>query len=550
MFKKSVILKKQRAVPVAESQKPPQAKLHNRSYNTSLLVAFGEFYCCGCSYNCYLGNIRLSYKDKNKNGSIETGVKTIWQDDFESASGWDGSGASWGWSLTEFDTQKKHKGNYSARVEAPQGHSRVTHSNEWVQIQNSEPTDYIYSCWAYSESPVIRLGLAMKEDGETEYLTLFDDIRDYNRMNKWVYIEKRVTVPAHITSINLRLESGAWGNRVGSVWFDDVKIVELSKGDTEIVEEKNYYPFGLKHKGYNNVVNGTENNYFTYNGKELEEELGKNTLAFQWRDYDPAIARFNKIDRFAEKYYQENPYHFSGNNPIIFREIAGDSVTLARVVVHDKVNNTNHQQTITNELQNVTGLTLTVDANTGVLGYAKDANGNAIISSTTDANGNVTQNGSASARTDLMGVIDANGVIDVGIDANRSTTNGPANSITLGESQIDGFVNGTPSQLNDRTMGYGMTLMHEFEHTQIGGLNKDPTDPTSTTSTGPVVNRVNVYRNELDNNPNNAGARPYGQRSQIYATPNSSGSGGSIRFKYQTTNSRGRTVNRTATIRY
>jgi len=27
---------------------------------------------------------------------------------------------------------------------------------------------------------------------------------------------------------------------------------------TEIIEEKNYYPFGLEHKGYNNVVTSTD----------------------------------------------------------------------------------------------------------------------------------------------------------------------------------------------------------------------------------------------------------------------------------------------------
>ena len=73
-------------------------------------------------------------------------------------------------------------------------------------------------------------------------------------------------------------------------------------------------------------MNGTENKYQTFQGQELEEELGKNTLAYQWRDYDPAIARFNKIDRFAEKYYSSTPYHFADNNPIFFREIAGDSI--------------------------------------------------------------------------------------------------------------------------------------------------------------------------------------------------------------------------------
>lgn len=74
------------------------------------------------------------------------------------------------------------------------------------------------------------------------------------------------------------------------------------------------------------MINGTENNYQTFQGQEEEKELGKNTYAFQWRDYDPAIARFNKIDRFAEKYYSITPYHFAANNPVFFNEIAGDSI--------------------------------------------------------------------------------------------------------------------------------------------------------------------------------------------------------------------------------
>ncbi len=73
-------------------------------------------------------------------------------------------------------------------------------------------------------------------------------------------------------------------------------------------------------------MSGTENNYQTYQGQELEEELGKDTYAYQWRDYDPAIARFNKVDRFAEKYVSHSPYAFVKNNPIRFREIAGDSI--------------------------------------------------------------------------------------------------------------------------------------------------------------------------------------------------------------------------------
>lgn len=77
------------------------------------------------------------------------------------------------------------------------------------------------------------------------------------------------------------------------------------------------------------MINGTENNNQTFQGQEEEKELGKNTYAFQWRDYDPAIARFNKIDRFAEKYYDQSPYNFTKNSPMVFQEVKGDSIKVS-----------------------------------------------------------------------------------------------------------------------------------------------------------------------------------------------------------------------------
>ncbi|MEP2236818.1 MAG: DUF6443 domain-containing protein, partial [Maribacter sp.] len=94
---------------------------------------------------------------------------------------------------------------------------------------------------------------------------------------------------------------------------------------TEIVKESNYYPFGLEHKGYNNVVNGTEHPY-TYNGKEKQEELGLNWLDYGRRNYDPAIGRFFNEDRFAEKYHSKTPYQYAANNPIKFVDVMGDSI--------------------------------------------------------------------------------------------------------------------------------------------------------------------------------------------------------------------------------
>jgi len=101
---------------------------------------------------------------------------------------------------------------------------------------------------------------------------------------------------------------------------------------TEILSENNYYPGGLLQKGYNNVVSSNANSSaekYKYQGQELEEELGKDTYAFQWRDYDPATLRFGKIDRFAEKYYDQSPYSFSQNNPVVFQEVKGDSIKVS-----------------------------------------------------------------------------------------------------------------------------------------------------------------------------------------------------------------------------
>jgi len=97
----------------------------------------------------------------------------------------------------------------------------------------------------------------------------------------------------------------------------------------EIIEENNHYPFGLQQKGYNNNVSSLGNSTakkWKYANEEFEEDLGLNTVSYGRRDYDPTIGRFNKMDRFAEKYRSDNPYHFTLNNPILLREVQGDSV--------------------------------------------------------------------------------------------------------------------------------------------------------------------------------------------------------------------------------
>jgi len=87
-----------------------------------------------------------------------------------------------------------------------------------------------------------------------------------------------------------------------------------------VLEENNYYPFGLKHEGYNY----TSGNPDQYNGKELQDDTGM--LDYGWRQYMPDLGRWNGIDQLAESYYLASPYAYVLNNPISFIDPDGRAV--------------------------------------------------------------------------------------------------------------------------------------------------------------------------------------------------------------------------------
>lgn len=70
---------------------------------------------------------------------------------------------------------------------------------------------------------------------------------------------------------------------------------DSTTGSLKILEENNYYPFGLKHNSYN-VDNFQPGYKFKYNGKELQDELGLNMYDYGWRNYMPDIGRWSQSD--------------------------------------------------------------------------------------------------------------------------------------------------------------------------------------------------------------------------------------------------------------
>lgn len=95
-----------------------------------------------------------------------------------------------------------------------------------------------------------------------------------------------------------------------------LSYVKNASNVLEIIEENNYYPFGLKHKGYNDYV--TTSNKYKYNGKELQDELNLNVYDYGARNYDPALGRWMNIDPLAEKSRRFSSYAYALNNPLRF----------------------------------------------------------------------------------------------------------------------------------------------------------------------------------------------------------------------------------------
>ncbi|CAL2093779.1 protein of unknown function [Tenacibaculum sp. 190524A02b] len=91
------------------------------------------------------------------------------------------------------------------------------------------------------------------------------------------------------------------------------------------------FPFGLKHKGYNNNISSLGNSTaqkFGYNGKELEESLGLNWLEYGARNYNASLGRFFNIDRYSESFMPISTYQYGANNPVLYMDYNGDYITI------------------------------------------------------------------------------------------------------------------------------------------------------------------------------------------------------------------------------
>jgi RHS repeat-associated protein len=122
------------------------------------------------------------------------------------------------------------------------------------------------------------------------------------------------------------------------VYFDDL-IINHKRGP--VVEQNNYYAFGLEIPGLNSKAIGfgtSPQNRKKYNAgselqsKEFSDGSGLEIYDTHFRQLDPQIGRWWQIDPKTND--DESPYAAMGNNPILHNDILGDTLSPIGGVVY------------------------------------------------------------------------------------------------------------------------------------------------------------------------------------------------------------------------
>lgn len=103
-------------------------------------------------------------------------------------------------------------------------------------------------------------------------------------------------------------------------------IREVVNASGSVQQVTNYYPFGAPYADASASTN-TDFQPYKYNGKELDKMHGLNTYDYGARQHDPILARWDRIDPLAEKYYNVSPYAYCENSPVRYIDPNGEEFT-------------------------------------------------------------------------------------------------------------------------------------------------------------------------------------------------------------------------------
>ncbi|MFD2185156.1 DUF6443 domain-containing protein, partial [Aquimarina celericrescens] len=186
---------------------------------------------------------------------------------------------------------------------------------ETVSISNNEGTgtiSYIYDATGAKLKKIVTEGSSVTTEYAGKYVYKNGSLEFFNQPEgivekeadgyKYVY-----QFTDHLDNIRLSYKDA---NKDGTITQD------------EIVQEKNYYPFGLAHKGYNDVLRG-RNHTYGFGSVEEQNELGLDWLDITARNYNPELGRWMNIDPLAEQMTRHSPYNYGFDNPVYFMDPDG-----------------------------------------------------------------------------------------------------------------------------------------------------------------------------------------------------------------------------------
>ena len=173
---------------------------------------------------------------------------------------------------------------YTYRADGIRLKKIYTYGSGKTNIETSTVTDYLDG-FQYEENNDGNLSIAV-----LKFVPTAEGYYDFEK-NKYIY---------------------SYTDHLGNI---RVSYFKNTNGSAEVLEENNFYPFGMKHEGYNQTTGNPAYSY-QYNGKELQKETG-------WSDYGARmymsdIARWGVIDPLAELMRAYSPYNYAYNNPISF----------------------------------------------------------------------------------------------------------------------------------------------------------------------------------------------------------------------------------------
>jgi len=100
-------------------------------------------------------------------------------------------------------------------------------------------------------------------------------------------------------------------------------IRSIVNGSGAVDGYHDFYPFGMTMEQRSG--SGSADGRYAFTG--YEKDVNKGSLHAGQREYTPETGKFDKVDRFDFKYPGLSPYTYAGNNPQVFIDSNGDSIS-------------------------------------------------------------------------------------------------------------------------------------------------------------------------------------------------------------------------------